>query len=274
MTRSKTLMKPRLLFNATFLLVALTFSPLVHAQSGTANEDFEKGMKLYEAARYNEAAIAFKHLIDRDPNNAEAYYHLANSYFMMSRNKDAVKAYKRTVELKPDNYLAYNNLGTAYHGLSQFKEAVKSYEEALRLKPDYPEAILGLGVAYLELKDTDAALEQHRRLAAIDLERADKLYAYITNKKISLTILNGKALSIPRPSYPPQARAAHASGTVLVWISIDETGKVISASAVAGHVLLRSVAVEAAKLARFTPTMVDGRPVRITGIITYNFVAQ
>jgi hypothetical protein len=60
----------------------------------------------------------------------------------------------------------------------------------------------------------------------------------------------------------------------LVWISIDETGKVISASAVTGHVLLRSLAVEAAKLARFAPTMVDGRPVRVTGIITYNFVAQ
>jgi protein TonB len=61
---------------------------------------------------------------------------------------------------------------------------------------------------------------------------------------------------------------------VLVWISIDETGTVISASAVTGHVLLRSLAVEAAKLARFAPTMVDGRPVRVTGIITYNFVAQ
>lgn len=258
----------------TLLLFALVFSPLIHAQSVTSNEDFEKGMKLYEAARYNEAAIAFKHIIDRDRDNAEAYYHLANSYFQMSRNKDAVKAYQRAIELKPDDYLAYNNLGTAYHRLREFKQAIDSYESAVRIKPDYSVAILGLGVAYLELKDKDAALEQHKRLAAIDIERADKLYAYITDKKIPLTVLNGRALSLPRPSYPVQARAAHASGTVLVWVSIDETGKVVSASTVAGHPLLRAVALQAAKLARFTPTMLDGRPTRVTGIITYNFVAQ
>jgi protein TonB len=89
-----------------------------------------------------------------------------------------------------------------------------------------------------------------------------------------LTVLNGKALTLPRPAYSAHARAAHASGAVAVWVSINETGRVISASAVTGHVLLRSVAVEAAKLARFTPTMLDGQPIKVTGIITYNFVPE
>lgn len=254
------------------LIVALMFAPTIRAQKETLRADFERGMKLYEAARYNEAATTFKHIVDRDPNNAEAYYQLANSYFVMLKTKDAVKAYKRVIELKPDHYLALNNLGTAYHSLADFKQAMTSYEAALRIKPDYPEAILGLGVAYLELKNQDAALEQHKKLAAIDIERADKLYAYITNKKIPLRVLNGKALSLPRPSYPPQARAAHASGTVLVWLSIDERGKVISASVVAGHPLLRFAALEAAKLATFAPTMLDGRAVRVTGTVSYTFV--
>jgi TonB family protein len=150
---------------------------------------------------------------------------------------------------------------------------VKEYEEAIRLKPDYQEAIFGLGVAYLELKDKVAALEQHKKLAALDVERADKLYAYITNKKMPLAVLNGKALNLPKPFYPPQARVAHVSGTVLVWVSIDETGNVISASAVTGQPILRAPSVEAAKLARFSPTLLEGRPVKVTGIITYNFVA-
>src|SRR5207249_3100330 len=107
--------------------------------------------------------------------------------------------------------LAYNNLGTAYHRLGDFKQALDSYEKALQIKPDYAEAIFGLGVVYLELKDKDAALKQHQRLAALDIARADKLYDYINNK-ISLTVLNGKALSLTAPLYPVQARVAHASG--------------------------------------------------------------
>ncbi len=160
-----------------------------------------------------------------------------------------------------------------YRRLGDFRGAVEAYKQAIGIKSDYPEAIFSLGVAYLELKDQDAAMEQHKRLAAIDEERADKLYNLIKNK-ISLRVLNGKAISLPKPLYPAQARAAHASGVVIVWVQIDETGKVVSASTVTGHILLRSAAIEAAKLARFTPTMLDGQPVKVSGLVTYNFVSE
>ena len=256
------------------LLVVLLCPVLTHGQGGVPDQEFEKALKFYDAAQYVEAAAAFKRITERDRGNAEAYYQLGNSYFRMSRVKDAMKAYQRAVELKPDHYLAFNNLGTAQHSLRQFKEAIGSYQAALRVDPDYPEALLGLGVVYLELKDQDGALEQHRRLTAIDGERADKLYSYINNKKITLEVLNGKALYLAKPSYPPIARQAHASGTVIVWVSIDETGKVVSASVLTGHPLLRQPSLAAAKEARFTPTKVEGRPVRVTGVIHYNYVAE
>ena len=60
---------------------------------------------------------------------------------------------------------------------------------------------------------------------------------------ISGGVLNGKAISLPKPAYPPIARAAHASGTVVVQVLIDENGNVISARAVSGHPLLQAVAV-------------------------------
>jgi TonB family protein len=87
-------------------------------------------------------------------------------------------------------------------------------------------------------------------------------------------ILNGQALSLPRPDYPPIARVAHASGTVVVQVVIDESGKVISAAAVAGHPLLQGVSVAAAKQAKFTPTLLEGEPVKVTGVIHYNFVPK
>lgn len=91
---------------------------------------------------------------------------------------------------------------------------------------------------------------------------------------ISGGVLNGKAISLPKPAYPPIARQAHASGTVVVQVVIDENGGVISARAVSGHPLLQAVAVGAARQARFSPTKLSGQPVKVTGVITYNFVAQ
>jgi TonB family protein len=91
---------------------------------------------------------------------------------------------------------------------------------------------------------------------------------------ISGGVLNGKAISLPKPTYPPVAKAAHASGTVTVQVTVDEEGKVISANAVSGHPLLQAAAVQAARQARFSPTLLAGQPVKVTGVITYNFVAE
>ncbi len=91
---------------------------------------------------------------------------------------------------------------------------------------------------------------------------------------ISGGVLNGKAISLPKPPYPAIAKQAHASGTVVVQVTIDENGGVISAHAVSGHPLLQAVCVTAARQARFSPTKLSGQPVKVTGVITYNFVAQ
>jgi len=87
-------------------------------------------------------------------------------------------------------------------------------------------------------------------------------------------VLNSEALSLPKPVYSTIARQARASGTVSVQILIDEKGKVISAHALGGHPLLSGDAVRAAYQARFSPTIVGDTPVKVSGLITYNFVLQ
>lgn len=91
-------------------------------------------------------------------------------------------------------------------------------------------------------------------------------------KTVSGGVLNGKAVSLPKPAYPPAARAVRAAGAVTVQVLIDEEGHVVSASATGGHPLLQAAAVAAARQARFSPTMLSGQPVKVSGIITYNFV--
>ena len=92
-------------------------------------------------------------------------------------------------------------------------------------------------------------------------------------KQISGGVLNGKAISLPKPPYPPAAKAVRAAGSVSVQVLIDENGSVVSASAVSGHPLLRAAATAAARGARFSPTKLSGQPVKVSGVITYNFVA-
>lgn len=93
-------------------------------------------------------------------------------------------------------------------------------------------------------------------------------------KVVSGGVLNGKAISKPQPAYPPIAKAAKASGTVTVQVLVDESGKVVSAHAVSGHPLLQQSAVAAARQAKFSPTLLSGQPVKVSGVITYNFVLQ
>jgi len=92
-------------------------------------------------------------------------------------------------------------------------------------------------------------------------------------KTINGGVINGKAESLPKPEYPAAAAAVKASGEVKVQVTIDEQGDIISASAVSGHPLLRQAAEQAARLSKFKPTTLSGQPVKVTGVIVYNFVA-
>ncbi|MGH9907214.1 MAG: energy transducer TonB [Pyrinomonadaceae bacterium] len=90
-------------------------------------------------------------------------------------------------------------------------------------------------------------------------------------KPVSGGVLNGKAVSLPTPVYPEAARRTRTSGTVVVEVVIDETGKVVSAEASGGPVVLREAAVQAARRARFSPTKLSGQPVKVSGLINYKF---
>lgn len=83
----------------------------------------------------------------------------------------------------------------------------------------------------------------------------------------------GRALEFVKPVYPPIAAAAHASGSVTVQVIIDTDGTVIAAASISGHPLLQSTSVTAARNTRFAPSKYNGEPVKVTGVLIYNFVA-
>ncbi|MFL6229059.1 MAG: energy transducer TonB [Pyrinomonadaceae bacterium] len=87
-------------------------------------------------------------------------------------------------------------------------------------------------------------------------------------------LTGGKTISRSAPFYPPAARSERASGVVLVLIVVDEGGKVVAAQALGGPVLLQGSALQAARTMRFEPTLLDGKPVKVSGTVTFTFSLQ
>lgn len=87
---------------------------------------------------------------------------------------------------------------------------------------------------------------------------------------ISCGICNQKAIFLPKPEFPP-GFAVNTSHAVSVQILIDEKGNVKFAKAISGHPLFRLASERAALKAKFEPTTLGGKPVKVSTTLVYNF---
>jgi len=88
-------------------------------------------------------------------------------------------------------------------------------------------------------------------------------------------LLNGRALRLPKPDYPAEARAHGLSGTVFISVLLDEKGNVIKARGVCGgDPVLTGASLGSARGAKFSATLFNGTPIQATGIITYRYIRQ
>ena len=162
-----------------------------------------------------------------------------------------------------------------YRGEKDFDRAARSYRRSISIygktsgvdSPEFERAMDGFTCLAYESKQPNAIRE---------VEMTRTLFA--PHRPIVLVenaILNGRAISLPRPEYPADARARNLSGTVTVKVEVDETGRVINAIDMCqGPPYLSESSVKAALKARFTPTKLSGVPVKVKGVIQYNFVRQ
>jgi TonB family protein len=125
-----------------------------------------------------------------------------------------------------------------------------------------------------ELGEVDRWRKDHQDAKLYDALATQESASHSAANQSKLEELNGRALVLAKPGYPPLAKAAKANGTVAVQVIVDETGTVVAAQALSGHPLLYGVAVQAARDSKFKPPEISGKPVKFTGVIHYNFVAQ
>jgi len=157
-------------------------------------------------------------------------------------------------------------IGTDAATLKEERTEPSTRSQAETAKPDTSEMRL---MTTLGSSDSSSPI---RVPAGAGASPSDVITAEDGQKSVRGGVLNGKALSLPKPSYPAAARAVRASGAVQIQILIEEDGSVFAAAATAGHPLLQYASVTAACNAKFTPTLLMGQPVKVSGIIVYNFV--
>jgi len=139
--------------------------------------------------------------------------------------------------------------------------------------PDLPTAsnsATQIATLPVEMKTTGAVTNQ-QVVVNLDAEPPPPPGPRPILKPISGGVLNGTALSLPQPIYPEAAKRMRTAGIVTVEVVLDETGKVVSATATNGPSILRDAAIQAALKAKFSPTKLSGQPVKVSGVINYKF---
>jgi|SRR5919205_2039655 TonB family protein len=270
-----------------------------------ANEDAYRAVVFLYAQTGNEQKVT-ELLLQRandfslsDEKRAEAFTILASRQWQCSYEVTEQKENK-TTESRPDKIVIHYKMPADHGDFIRARqcatEGLRLAEQAVGLAPKFPNAwaykanLLREAAKLAEMEGDAAgqadyerqyqeALQTHTGLTreaapAGQALSPDSAAPPKPNVAISGGVLNGKAISKPRPAYPAAAKAAGAHGTVTVQVLVDEGGSVVAASAVSGHPLLQAAAVEAARQAKFSPTLLSGTPVKVSGVLTYNFVLE
>lgn len=166
------------------------------------------------------------------------------------------------------------NLAAFYRVISKHEKAASIYQRIVAIK----ENVLKAGDSEIGegLEDYACSLRKANKKAETRQaeDRISQIFYSPSNKQVpgsSLEVLNGKAISLPVPQYPVLARINRSFGIIGVRVLIDESGKVIKACAVDGPASFYDVSEKAALGARFTPTLKNGKPVKVVGLVTYKF---
>ncbi|HEY2971961.1 MAG TPA: TonB family protein [Pyrinomonadaceae bacterium] len=216
---------------------------LINVLDSMALVQYAKGnLHKAESAYQESLRINEKTFGSENPGTVESVFKLAEFYQFSGKYEKAVPYYQRL--------LSFREKSEGPKRDEQLAEAIDRYACALR-----------------KLNRGEEANNLEKRIYRSSADSGNRSEAEILGN-----VLNGRAISLPRPSYPEDARAAGVSGTVLVRVVIDEKGTVIRACALKGPRLLVRPSEIAAYRARFTPTKLSGIPVRVTGVITYNYV--
>jgi TonB family protein len=101
----------------------------------------------------------------------------------------------------------------------------------------------------------------------------DSLIDTKSNTKLCRELRAGKAMLLPEPKYPADAKSAKIGGTIQVSVLTDESGNVLEIEKISGNKILQGASIISAMKSKFVPTLCDGVKIRVSATITYTFLS-
>jgi len=89
--------------------------------------------------------------------------------------------------------------------------------------------------------------------------------------RVSHGVMAGLLVSKVAPEYPVDAKKQHVEGTVVMTVNVDKEGKVSNIKLISGHPLLAPAALDAVKLWKYRPYLLNGAPVEVETEVEVNF---
>ena len=158
-------------------------------------------------------------------------------------------------------------------GLTAYRRFLQIYENAFGA--DSPKLVDGLYryVSLLLVANQRAeALEVQKRVFRVENGLDFDKLAIQKNKNLVQSGLMAGTLTIgPTPPYSQEAKNGGISGPVVLKITLDENGQLGSINVLSGHPILSGPAELAARRSTYAPAKLEGMPVKITGLLIYNF---
>jgi protein TonB len=92
-------------------------------------------------------------------------------------------------------------------------------------------------------------------------------------KKVSISagVMVGMLLQKTQPIYPPIAKAARVSGTVVLQATISKTGQIEGLHVISGPAMLQQAAMDAVKTWRYRPYLLNNEPVEVETTVNVIF---
>jgi len=238
---------------------------------GSAKKNFDRLLLLQE-----------QRLGPTDVNVALTLDRLALLSYRDGESDKAEELYRRALAIRekalgPESV----QVGDTLYALGQFYRVRREYDRALAT---YKRSLniygSSKGVTSAEFQRASAGLscvgyESKDKAIQNDVEEFQRLFPSGLPTVPFDEVLNGRALVLPKPDWPREARDRNLEGMVVVKVKIDPKGNVTDAKDLCyGPPYLSESAVKAAFQARFSPTTVSGVPVKVEGVIVYNFVRR
>ena len=237
------------------------------------------------------------------PPEASFYKKRGNSYLAKGEFDLAVNEFNKVFEMKEENASVYLNRGAAYAGRNRYDLAISDFDKSINLDPSQPAAYVNRGSSYEKSGDLKKATADYQKALELDtanesaksgLARIETELAKLQPKPVlpqpAATVaapasdvsvpemlnvgqINSNAARLAMPVYPQTARQMRIQGKVVVQITLDEEGKILSAKATSGPGALRAASEDAVRKSKFDPAKVGDKPVKAMGFVVFNFVS-